>query len=89
MLKQHRMNTGTSGRTKPRPGSVRAPTRPVVARRLLTMGQAAEYLAVSYWSIRSWVESGKLRAVRLPGDGRLIRIEIAELDRLVEECRDS
>jgi len=56
--------------------------------RLLTMRQAAEYLAVSYWTVRSWVESGKMRAVRLPGDGRLIRIEVTELDRLVEECRD-
>ena len=57
--------------------------------RLLTMRQAAEYLAVSYWTVRSWVESGKMRAVRLPGDGRLLRIEVAELDRLVEECRDA
>ena len=89
MLKQHRMNTGASGRAEPRLGSVRAPTRAMVAPRLLTMRQAAEYLGVSYWTVRSWVESGKLRAVRLPGDGRLIRIEIAELDRLVEECRDS
>ncbi len=56
--------------------------------RLLTMRQAATYLAVSYWTVRSWVESGKMRAVRLPGDGRLLRIEVAELDRLVEECRD-
>ncbi|MHC4278016.1 MAG: excisionase family DNA-binding protein [Planctomycetota bacterium] len=52
------------------------------------MRQAAEYLAVSYWTVRNWVESGKMRAVRLPGDGRLLRIEVAELDRLVEECRD-
>ncbi len=89
MSKQLAMDTGASGRAKPRLGSVRAPTRAVVAPRLLTKDQAAEYLGVSYWTIRSWVESGKLRAVRLPGDGRLIRIEIAELDRLVEECRDS
>ncbi len=89
MTEQVAVNTTASAWAKPRLGSVRAPTRAVVARRLLTMGQAAEYLGVSYWTIRSWVESGKLRAVRLPGDGRLIRIEIAELDRLVEECRDS
>ncbi len=57
--------------------------------RLLTMRQAAAYLCVSYWTIRYWVESGKLRAVRLPGDGRLLRIELAELDRLIEECRDN
>jgi len=80
VLKQHRMNTGTSGRAEPRQGSVRP--------HLLTMREAGHYLSVSYWTIRNWVESGKLRAVRLPGDGRLLRIEVAELDRLVEECRD-
>ncbi|MBI2152860.1 MAG: excisionase family DNA-binding protein [Candidatus Rokubacteria bacterium] len=53
------------------------------------MRQAAEYLAVSYWTVRSWVESGKLRVVRLPGGGRLLRIEITELNRLVEDCRDA
>ena len=67
-------------RAKPGPGSVLP--------RLLTMRQAAAYLSVSYWTIRYWVESGKLRAVRLPGDGRLLRIEVTELDRLVKECRD-
>ncbi len=53
------------------------------------MRQAAEYLAVSYWTIRHWVDTGKLRAVRLPGDGRLLRIEIDELDRLIAECREN
>ncbi len=53
------------------------------------MRQAAIYLSVSYWTIRYWIESGKLRAVRLPGDGRLVRIEIEELHRLIEECRDN
>ncbi len=75
------MNTGDSMRAKPGPGSVLP--------RLLTMRQAAIYLSVSYWKIRHWVESGKLRAVRLPGDGRLVRIEIEELHRLFEECRDN
>ncbi len=57
--------------------------------RLVSMREAAQYLSVSYWTIRGWVESGKLRAVRLPGGGKLIRIELAELDRLVESCRDA
>ncbi len=76
------MNTSDSQRGQQRKGSV----RPV---RLVTMRQAAEYLAVSYWTIRHWVESGKLCAVRLPGDGRLLRIELDELDRLIAECRDN
>lgn len=56
---------------------------------LLTLKQAAGYCAVSYWTIRSWVDAGKLRAVRLPGDGRLVRVERAELDRLIAACRQS
>ncbi|MGH7274947.1 MAG: helix-turn-helix domain-containing protein, partial [Nitrospiria bacterium] len=58
-----------------------------VTPRLLTLREAADYLAVSYWTVRTWVESGKLPAVRLPGDGRLVRIEVGDLDRLIEECR--
>ncbi len=79
---QRRMNTGDSQRGQQRKGSVRPA-------RLVTMRQAAEYLAVSYWTIRHWVDTGKLRAVRLPGDGRLLRIEIDELDRLIAECREN
>ena len=62
-------------------------TESSAAARLLTLRQAADYLAVSYWTVRGWVEAGKLRAVRLPGDGRLVRIERRELDRLIEQSR--
>jgi excisionase family DNA binding protein len=48
--------------------------------------QAADYLAVSYWTIRDWVESGKLASVRLPGS-RLLRIERADLDRFIDSHR--
>ncbi len=81
MAERDPMNTGDPMRAKPGKGSVLP--------HLLTMRQAATYLSVSYWKIRHWVESGKLRAVRLPGDGRLVRIEIEELHRLIEECRDN
>jgi len=57
-----------------------------VSPRLLTMRQAAEYVAVSYWTVRGWVESGKLSPVRL-GE-RLIRIERADLDRLIETRKE-
>jgi excisionase family DNA binding protein len=57
--------------------------------RLMTLRDAAQYLSVSYWTVRAWVQSGKLPAVRLPGGGRLLRVEIAHLDRLVDECRDT
>jgi excisionase family DNA binding protein len=54
---------------------------------LLTLRQAADYLAVSYWTVRSWADAGKLPVVRLPGDGRLVRVERAELERLIVVSR--
>ncbi len=56
---------------------------------LLTLRQAADYLGVSYWTVRAWVDAGKLAVVRLPGDGRLVRVERTELDRLIAACRES
>ncbi len=56
---------------------------------LLTMHEAASYLAVSYWTVRSWVENGRLASLRLPGDGRLVRVERSELDRLIAASRMS
>jgi excisionase family DNA binding protein len=53
------------------------------APRLLTLREAADYLAVSYWTVRSWVESGKLPHVRLPGS-RLLRVERVDLDRFID-----
>jgi excisionase family DNA binding protein len=60
--------------------------------RLLTIQQAADYVGVSHWTIRSWLDRGVLAAVRLPAiraglDGRLIRVELAALDRLIEQSR--
>ena len=74
-----RINTGDSGRTTDAHST---------APRLLTLRQAAEHLAVSYWTVRSWVERGKLASVRLPGDGRLLRVERSALDKLIEACRN-
>jgi excisionase family DNA binding protein len=54
--------------------------------RLLSYRQAAEYLGVSYWTIRAWADSGKLPVVKLPG-ARLLRVERAALDRLIDTCR--
>jgi excisionase family DNA binding protein len=56
---------------------------------LLTLKQAADYLAVSYWTVRSWADAGRLRVVRLPGDGRLLRVERVELERLIAASRES
>ncbi len=54
--------------------------------RLLTLREAAAYLSVSYWTVRGWVESGRLPHVRLPGR-RLLRVDRADLDRLIAACR--
>jgi excisionase family DNA binding protein len=56
--------------------------------RLYTLQEAAGYLATSYWTVRSYVESGTLRAVRLPGQGKLLRLDKADLDALIEAHKD-
>ena len=76
------------GALQPRVGAGRLP-RALDAEfpALFTLRQAAAYLAVSYWTVRAWVDAGKLAALRLPGDGRLVRVERAELDRLIAASR--
>jgi len=59
---------------------------------LLTLQQAANYLGVSYWTVRSWVERDVLKVVRLPAvrpglEGRLVRVERAVLDALIAASR--
>jgi excisionase family DNA binding protein len=49
---------------------------------LLDVKGAAEALAVSPWTIRAYVSSGRLRAIRI---GRLVRLEITELERFIVE----
>jgi excisionase family DNA binding protein len=41
---------------------------------------------VNYWTVRTWVEHGRLPHVRLPGQ-RLLRIDRADLDRFLEAHR--
>jgi excisionase family DNA binding protein len=52
---------------------------------LLTTRDVAAYCAVSYWTVREWIDSGKLPVVRLPG--RLVRIHPATLEKFLEACR--
>jgi len=54
--------------------------------RLLTIQDVADYTQASYWTVRGWIESGKLPVLRLPG--RLIRIRREALERFLEiECQ--
>ena len=56
-------------------------------KRLYTMRESAEYMAISYWTVREMVAAGKLPAVRLPGGGQLLRIDVADLDQLIEQSK--
>ena len=67
------------------PRSHRALTVPTGTAPLLTFPAAAERCAVSIWTVRGWVDAGRLKVIRLPG--RLVRIDPAELDRFIEACR--
>jgi excisionase family DNA binding protein len=57
--------------------------------RLLTLREAAAYCAVSYWTVRTWVDHGHLTTVRLPGGGKLLRVERAAVDQLINQARES
>ena len=48
--------------------------------RLYDVKQAAEMLAVSPWTIRAYVRTGKLRPIRM---GRLVRLQAEELEKFV------
>jgi excisionase family DNA binding protein len=48
---------------------------------LLTLQAVATHCACSIWTVRSWVDAGKLPVVRLPG--RLIRVRPADLEHLI------
>lgn len=66
-----------------------------VTPRLLNVGEAAEYLGVSYWSVRDWVLAGIIPIVHLPGlrprEGerrrstlRRVVVDRTDLDRFIE-----
>jgi excisionase family DNA binding protein len=49
---------------------------------LYDVKDAAQFLAVSTWTVRAYIRNGKLRPVRI---GRLVRLEGQELDRFVAD----
>ena len=51
---------------------------------LYTMKAVAEAFGVSYRTIQRWIKKGELRIVR---PGGLVRIEAAEVERLIDESR--
>lgn len=67
-----------------------APDR--VSGRLLSLDAAADYLGVSYWTVRDLVASGTIPRVRLPVGGardlRRVLVDRVDLDRLVERSKE-
>lgn len=78
------------GRPRKHPRTEEAPPKPSppLDPRLLGVGQAARYLGVSPWTIRSLEWTGVLPRVRIPlANGRDLRkllFDRADLDRLIE-----
>jgi excisionase family DNA binding protein len=90
-----RRRTGAGTTSRPASAGRRRQSRNSAAAeitpRLLNLNQAAEYLGISYWSVRDLVQSGMLASVKLPAprarDGRSIRrtlIDRQDLDQLIE-----
>ena len=61
--------------------------------RLLNLYQAAEYLGVSYWTVRGLIDASALPAVRLPAprsDGQHMRrvlVDVKDLDHLIDSSK--
>jgi len=51
---------------------------------LMTLQAVAAHCLVSIWTVRGWVDAGKLPVLRLPG--RLIRVKCEDLARFLEAC---
>ena len=52
--------------------------------RLLDVNAVADLLSISKWTVRAYIRSGKLRAVRL---GRRVLVEESELERFVASVK--
>jgi len=60
-----------------------ATSKAPAARRLVSLPEAAEILAVSVKSVRRYIAAGELDAVRL--GRRTIRVRVDSLDRIIDE----
>jgi len=79
-------------RKQPQPEEVSRPAPPLLDPRLQDLVQAARYLSVSPWTIRSLEWAGILPRVRIPlADGRDLRkllFDRSDLDRLIEGWKE-
>jgi excisionase family DNA binding protein len=53
----------------------------IMDNKLYTLKEVSEILQVHYMTVRRWIKSGDIKAIRLPGVG--IRISRSELDRII------
>lgn len=51
----------------------------------LKVSEAAKALNISPWTVRRWIETGKLRRLKL---GRCVRVPQSEIARLLTEARN-
>jgi excisionase family DNA binding protein len=49
---------------------------------LLDINEVAEYLGVSHWTVRRWIEQGRLPVVQIGGKSAPIRIRPESLQRV-------
>lgn len=62
-------------------------------KRIVGIQAAARYAGVSRWTLRAWVDAGKLPFLRYPGkngdvDLRSIKIDLDDLDAFIARCKD-
>jgi excisionase family DNA binding protein len=75
-----------TSRTRMKTGdNARAQDRKSCGPGLMTPQNVAAHCQVSVWTVRGWVDAGKLAVVRLPG--RLVRVRPDVLAAFLEQCR--
>lgn len=57
---------------------------PTVKRRYISPEAAAEYLGISTRTVRRLISSGELRAYRVRGGDRLVRVDLNDLDAVLD-----
>ena len=56
-----------------------------VVPRLFSLNRSAEYLGVSYWTVRDYIFRGELPSVKL---GRRVLIDVRDLDALIAKYKE-
>jgi excisionase family DNA binding protein len=69
-----------------RPKSSCIQDTPASRARLLSLRDAAVYVALSYWTLRELIWRGELPSVRV---GRRVLVDLEDLDSFVERCKQT